>query len=65
MMRVQAEENAHSANWLNDILSVFVNEPAPPHVRSQQGQCVLNNYERTKISPKGHLRIYMRLKVIS
>ena len=34
---VNAEANAHSADWL---MSVFVNELAPPHVRSQQGQCV-------------------------
>ena len=32
-----AETNAHSADWL---MSVFVNELAPPNVRSQQGQCV-------------------------
>ena len=34
---VNAEANAHSADWL---MSVFVNELAPPHARSQQGQCV-------------------------
>ena len=33
---VHAEANAHSADWL---MSVFVNELAPPYVRSQQGQC--------------------------
>ena len=33
---VHAEANAHSADWLT---SVFVNELAPPYVRSQQGQC--------------------------
>ena len=34
---VNAEANAHSADWL---MSVFVNELTLPHVRSQQGQCV-------------------------
>ena len=34
---VNAEANVHGADWL---MSVFVNELAPPHVRSQQGQCV-------------------------
>ena len=37
MTSVNAEANVHSADWLMDI---FVNELAPPHVRSQQGQCV-------------------------
>ena len=32
---VHAEANTHSADWLT---SVFVNEVAPPYVRSQQGQ---------------------------
>ena len=36
-MSVNADENLHSADWLR---SVFVNELALPHVRSQQGQCV-------------------------
>ena len=30
-------ENVHSTDWL---MSIFVNELAPPHVRSQQGQYV-------------------------
>ena len=34
---VNAEANVHSADWL---MSVFVNELNPPHVRSQQGQCM-------------------------
>ena len=34
---VNAEANAHSADWL---MSVFVNGLTLPHVRSQQGQCV-------------------------
>ena len=34
---VNADANVHSADWL---MSVFVNELTPPHVRSQQGQCV-------------------------
>ena len=33
---VHTEANAHSADWL---MSVFVNELAPPYVRSQQSQC--------------------------
>ena len=34
---VNAEANVHRADWL---MSVFVNELAPPHVPSQRGQCV-------------------------
>ena len=34
VMSVNAEANVHSADWL---MCVFVNELAPPHVRSQQG----------------------------
>ena len=34
---VNAEASAYSAVWL---MSAFVNELAPPHVRSQQAQCV-------------------------
>ena len=34
---VHTEANAHSANWQ---LSVFVNDLAPRHIRSQQGKCV-------------------------
>ena len=34
---VNAEANELSADWL---MSVFVNELAPPNVRSQQGQWV-------------------------
>ena len=34
---VNAKANAYSADWL---MSVFVNEPAPPHVRSQHGHCM-------------------------
>ena len=34
---VNAEANVHSADWL---MSIFVNELAQPHVRSQQDQCV-------------------------
>ena len=34
VMSVNAEANAHSADWL---MSVFVNELFPPHARSQQG----------------------------
>ena len=37
VMSVNAEASVHSADW---IMSVFVNELTPPHVRSQQGQCV-------------------------
>ena len=37
MTSVNAEANAHSADWL---MSVFVNELTLPHVRGQQGQCV-------------------------
>ena len=44
---VNAEANVHSADWL---MSVFVNELALPHVRSQLGQCVRaavpKDYER-------------------
>ena len=36
VMSVNAEANVHSTDWL----SIFVNELAPPNVRSQQGQCV-------------------------
>ena len=37
MTNVNAEANALSTGWL---MSVFVYELTPPHVRSQQGQCV-------------------------
>ena len=37
VMSVNAEANAHSADWL---MGVFVYELSPPHARSQQGQCV-------------------------
>ena len=37
VMSVNAEANAHSADWL---MGIFVNELSPPHARSQQGQCV-------------------------
>ena len=37
MTSVNAEASTHIADWL---MSVFVNELAPPHARSQQGQCV-------------------------
>ena len=37
VMSVNTEANILSADWL---MSVFVNELALPHVRSQQGQCV-------------------------
>ena len=34
---VNTEANVLGADWL---MSGFVNELAPPHMRSQQGQCV-------------------------
>ena len=37
VMRVNAEANVQSADWL---MGIFVNELSPSHVRSQQGQCV-------------------------
>ena len=37
VMSVHAESNEHSADWLT---FKIVNELAPPHGRSQQGQCV-------------------------
>ena len=33
----KCKSNAHSTDWL---MSVFVNKLAPPHVRSQEGQCL-------------------------
>ena len=40
VMSVNAEAYAHSHDSADWLMSVFVNELAPPHVRSQQGQCV-------------------------
>ena len=37
MTSVNAEADVHIADWL---MSIFVNELAPPHVCSEQGQCV-------------------------
>ena len=37
VMSVHTEANAHSADWL---MTIFLNEPAPPHVCSQQNKCL-------------------------
>ena len=37
VMSIHSEVNAHSADWL---MGVYVNELAPHHERSPQGQCV-------------------------